>query len=222
MSEGSSPAAVYDAYLDAVLRGDRHGAFAGVEAAQAAGMALGTLYMDVFQATLREVGRLWQEDALSVADEHLATAITQAAMARAYAAAQDDVGPSSRTLIAACVDTERHEVGLRMICDLLECEGWDALYLGAAVSRESLAALVRERRPDAIALSTALAGNLPRVRATVESIRVACPDDPPLILVGGRPFIADPELAAEVGADLTAADAPGAVQLLRARFPRPA
>ena len=197
-------AAACGAYLAAIRAGDRRRAFQVVDEARTAGLALDAIYMEVLQPALREIGRLWQENAITVADEHLATAITQAAMARAYEQAVtwgDDAGP---TLVAACADTERHEVGLRMLCDLLECEGWSTSYLGATVPVEALAAMVRERRPD-----------LPRLRAMVQAVREATAPAP-LVLVGGRPFLADPALAARLGADLTAPDAAAAVALLRA------
>jgi hypothetical protein len=35
--------------------------------------------------------------------------------------------------VAACVSGELHEIGVRMLCDLLEMEGWNTIYLGANV-----------------------------------------------------------------------------------------
>jgi methanogenic corrinoid protein MtbC1 len=209
-------AAVYAAYLEAVRAGDRRGAFRVVDAASGAGLDLATIYMEVFQPALREIGRLWQENALSVAEEHLATAITQAAMARAFEHAVEWGAEGGPTLVAACADVERHEVGLRMLCDLLECEGWSTTYLGATVPLDALAAMVRQRRPDVVALSATLPPHLPRLRAMVRAVREAGAP-PPLVLVGGRPFLADPTLAARLGADLTATDAATAVRLLRQR-----
>lgn len=203
-----------EAYLAAVLAGDRRRAFAAVDAARADGAGLRALYLDVFQPALREVGRLWEENRITVADEHLATAITQAAMGRLY----DDLftGPTTDRplLLAACADAERHDVGLRMVCDLLETEGWDTLFLGAAVPVESLVGMVRARRPAAVALSASLSQHLPRIREAVRALREAL-DDPPVIAVGGRPFVDDPALAAEVGADLTAPDAASTAARLR-------
>lgn len=217
MSGAPAAAAVEAAYLAAVRAGDRRRAFQVVDDARAAGLDLGALYMDVFQPALREIGRLWQENAISVADEHLATAITQAAMAHAYGQAIDWAAAAGPTLIAACADTERHELGLRMLCDLLECEGWTAVYLGATVPVAALAAMVRERRPDVVALSATLPPHLPRLRAMVEAVRAAAAAPAPLVLVGGRPFLADPALAGRLGADLTAPDAATAVRLLGER-----
>jgi methanogenic corrinoid protein MtbC1 len=224
MSQPDSQAAAeaYDAYLRAVREGDRRSAFRVVDRARAAGLELETVYLEVLQPALREIGRLWQENQLSVADEHLATAITQAAMARLYQEAFAAGAGGGPTLIAACADLERHEIGLRMLCDLLELEGWETVYLGATVPTEDLVRMVRDRRPDVVALSVAIAPHLPRLREMIRAIREATGDAPPLVLVGGRPFHAHPELAEKLGADLTAESAREAVALLRERVPSPA
>jgi MerR family transcriptional regulator, light-induced transcriptional regulator len=204
-------------YLAAITRGDRRRAFATVQAARDAGLDLPTLYLHVFQPALREIGRLWQANRLTVAEEHLATAITQSAMLRLFGEL-DFPEPAGPLLIAACVDTERHEIGLRMLCDLLDLKGWETVYLGAAVPAESLARMVRERRPQAVALSASIAPHLPQLRDAIAAVRAAAAPDPPLVVVGGRPFLERPELAATLGADLTATDAADAAALLMDRF----
>jgi MerR family transcriptional regulator, light-induced transcriptional regulator len=208
----------YQSYLAAVRSGQRHRAFEAVERARSAGIDLRTFYLEVFQPTLREVGRLWQENELSVAEEHLATAITQSAMLDVYSAA-DLPASNGRLVIAACTEAERHEIGLRMLCDFLDLEGWETVFLGATVPAESLVEMIRDRRPDAVALSASIAPHLPHLKAVIAEIRAAMGADGPLILVGGRPFLDRPELAEAVGADLTAADAAVAASLLRERLP---
>lgn len=208
-------------YLDALLAGSRREAFGVIELARAEGMDIRTLYMDVLQPAMREVGRLWQENRITVADEHLATAITQSAMARVYedlVRAQPEPGP---LLVAACADQERHELGLRMICDVLEMEGWDTVFLGASVPVEDLVQMVQARRPQVVALSASTAPQVARVRDAIRAIRGSEMDDGaarPLIAVGGRAFMQDPALAARLGADLTASDAAEAAELLKAKF----
>jgi methanogenic corrinoid protein MtbC1 len=65
-----------------------------------------------------------------------------------------------------------------------------------------------------VALSAALSPHLPRVRAVIEAIRASLGEQRPLIIVGGRPFLDDPTLAARLGADFTASNAVDAVRLL--------
>jgi len=215
-----NPAEHYGAYLGAIRSGDRRRAFQVMDAARDAGLDLAGIYLGIFQPALREIGCLWQNNELTVAEEHLATAITQAAMARAYERAFTWRTDASRRLMAACVDVERHEVGLRMLCDLLDLEGWHTTYLGATVPSESLVAMVRRLRPDVVALSAALTPHLPRLRTMIAAIRDALGDARPLIIVGGRPFLDDPSLARRLGADLTAQNAVDAVRLLGERVSR--
>lgn len=212
---------ILEEYLAAIRRGDRRRAFAVVDRAESEGHDLATIYLEVLQPALREVGRLWQENEMNVAEEHLATAITQMVMARLYTESSAPAPRTTRSVIAACAETERHEVGLRMVCDLLERAGWDAHFLGATVPTDSLVALVRERRPDAVVLSASIAPHLPQLRATISAVRDALPGAAPYVVVGGRPFLQDPDLARRLGADATAADARAAVDCLRARFERP-
>lgn len=176
------------------------------------------MYLDVFQPALREIGRLWQENEITVAEEHLATAVTQVSMSRLYIECCMSTPPAGRTLLAACAPTEKHEVGLRMICDLLELEGWDATYLGAEVPEDSLIAMIRTARPDVLALSASIAPHLPQLRALIAAVRVTFGVAAPYILVGGRPFLEDPTLAGRIGADAMARDPVHALEQLRERF----
>lgn len=203
-----------DEFLAALLDGDRRRADSVVDRLLDRGLGLEHLYTSVIHPAMSEVGRLWQENEITVAEEHLATAITQAAMGRAFERLYRWHESRSSSLIAACVDEERHQVGLRMLCDLLELEGWNTAYLGASVPAESLVDIVRKRRPDVVALSAAIVPHLPRLRVAIEAIRGAVPN-PPLIIVGGRALNGDQALARRLGADLTAADAGEAVRLLR-------
>jgi methanogenic corrinoid protein MtbC1 len=205
-------------YLDAILAGSRREAFGVIELARAEGLGIRPLYLEVFQPAMREIGRLWQENRITVADEHLATAITQAAMGRLYEElfrATPDPGP---LLVAACADQERHELGLRMICDVLEMEGWDTIFLGASVPIEDLVQMVIARRPQVVALSASIAPHVGRVRDAIRAIREGANGTAPLIAVGGRAFVDDPELAERLGADFTAKDAVEAAELLKKKF----
>lgn len=213
-------AEVRERFIAALREGDRGAAFAAVDAGLGAGLELPVLYIEVIQPALREIGRLWEENAISVADEHLATAITEASMARLFERAFTWQEQARPTLIAACADTERHQVGLRMLCDLLDARGWRTHYLGASVPIDDLVRMVEARRPEVVALSAALAPHVPRVRAMISALRERLGDRTPLIMVGGRPFIAQPALAEAVGADLTAPDAAQAVEVLEQHVAR--
>ena len=201
-------------FLVALRHGDRRTAFRVVDEAVDAGAGLDHIYINVVQPAMREIGRLWQENELTVAEEHLATAIVQSAMSRTFE--RVFVWRDSRTplLIASCADAEQHQIGLRMLCDLLEMCGWDTIYLGASVPVESLVDLVRKHQPAAVAISATIAPNVSRVRVAIAAIRAAELANQPMVAVGGRVFLSDPAMAKRVGADFTASDAVEAVRIL--------
>jgi methanogenic corrinoid protein MtbC1 len=207
-----------DRYLAAIRAGSRRDALAVVDDAVRTGRDARTLYLQVFQPAMHEIGRLWQENRITVADEHLATAITQLAMSRLYEELFGDRVDAGPLLVAACAEDERHELGLRMICDLLELDGWDTVFLGASVPVEDLVAMVKERRPEVVALSASITPHLARVRQAVQAIREAMPEDGPVIAIGGRAFAGDAALAERMGADLTAKDAVEVAERLKERF----
>lgn len=206
------------AFLDALVRGDRRDADRLVDRMLDRGERLQTLYLDIMQPAMREIGRLWQENELTVAEEHLATAIAQSSMGRAFERVYRWHDARTPSLIAACVDEERHQLGLRMLCDLLEIDGWDTAYLGASVPIESLVSMVEKRQPQVVALSATITPHLPRLRVAISAIRESKVETQPVIMVGGRAVNGDADLATRLGADFTAPDAGTAVNILRARF----
>jgi methanogenic corrinoid protein MtbC1 len=205
-------------YLAAIRAGSRRAALAVVDDALREGMDARTLYLQVFQPAMHEIGRLWQENRITVADEHLATAITQLAMSRLYEQLFGDRVDAGPLLVAACAEHERHELGLQMVCDLLELDGWDTIFLGASVPVEDLVEMVKERRPEVVALSASITPHLARVREAVAAIRQAMPAGGPVIAIGGRAFAGDAALAERMGADLTAKDAVEVAERLKERF----
>jgi methanogenic corrinoid protein MtbC1 len=196
-------------YLDLLLAGQRRQAGQLVMQAADDGMALADIYVDVFQVVQYEVGRLWQLNEVSVAQEHYCTAATQLVMSQLYPRLFG-AEPNGLVLVTACVSGDLHEMGARMLTDFFEMEGWDTYYLGANTPSRSLATLVRDNDADLVALSATMVAHVPRVADAIEAIRALSPGMP--IMVGGYPFLQAPDLVGSVGADATAVDAREAVQ----------
>jgi methanogenic corrinoid protein MtbC1 len=199
------------AFLDALLDGRRNNAQALAHSLVAEGHSVRELYETVFQPTLRELGRLWHTGKISVAQEHFSTAATQYIMATFYDRLFSEAAPNGKTVLAACAQGELHEVGLRMVADILQSEGWDTVYLGANLPIPDLTAEVERLKPDVVALSATIAENVPWVKAAIAAIRASSHAGTG-ILVGGLPFLLSPELQETVGADATAPDFNGAAK----------
>ena len=205
-----------DGFLDALLAPDPGRALAIVDAAARGGASYESICLETVQPALYEIGRLWQSAEVSVAQEHVATAICQNVLARSFDPVDLSTG-SDRTLVAACPDSELHGLGLRMVADFAHRQGWTAHYLGTSVPLEHLRSFVELHAPDVVAISTSLPINLPSARATFEML-VDLPRRP-FLVAGGNAYGGRETAALNVGADVFAPDARAFLEVLVARFP---
>ncbi len=205
-------AALARQYLEALLNADRRAASQMVLDAVDRGTPVRDVYLHVFQRSQHEIGRLWQCNQISVAQEHLCTAATQFIMSQLYpiifATERKD-----RRVVAACIGGDLHEIGIRMVADFFDMDGWDSFYLGADVPTASILQTVIDRRANVLAVSATLLTHISAVTDLIVAARAnpACGDL--IILVGGHPFNVAPDLWHEVGADGYAADAQGTIEL---------
>jgi methylmalonyl-CoA mutase cobalamin-binding domain/chain len=164
-----------------------------------------TLYLEVLQPALYEIGRRWEDAEISVAQEHLATATTQSLMARLAVGLEGGAPRRDRRVLVACAEGELHSIGVRMVADFLEADGWDVLFVGALSPPTAVAELAFAQRVDVVALSAALAQRVPEIVRAVDALRAL--ETVPVIAVGGQAFGGDRDVALRTGADLYAPDA---------------
>ncbi len=199
-------------YFEALRRGERHVASQLVLDAVAAGALVKDIYLHVFQPAQHEVGRLWQTNRLSVAQEHFYTAATQLVMSQLYPQIFASV-KNGRTLVATAVAGDLHELGVRMVADLFEMDGWNTYYLGANTPHASVVDTIIERGADVLAISATIPFHVEAVRELISAVRKHPAGNRIRILTGGYPFSRDPDLWRSVGADGTASDAEQAIAL---------
>ena len=215
--EGLAPGSLPLRYVEALLEGDRSRAFALVESAREGGTTVAEIYVSVLQPALEEVGRRWSEGAIDVAQEHYVTAATELLMSKLHRI-EPTPEPKGR-LLAACVPGETHALGLRMISDLLELEGWTTMLLGGDVPVEAIVAAAKRHRPDVVALSASLHVHVEPMREVVAAIRADAALDGVRIMVGGRALAVSGWRAADLGADLEARGALEALETFRNLHP---
>ena len=172
-------------YLDCMLQADTKGAMALVAEYINAGLPLGDICVDIIAEAMRRVGDLWHGHRISVDMEHYCTSVTQMALSQLYPLIFGQKRRGKRVLVA-CVGSELHEIGARMVADLFEYHGWDSIYLGAAVPVEAIKSAAAEHRPDLVALSVTMPQHLPHCREAVKQLRKQ--DQGIKIAVGGNAF----------------------------------
>jgi methanogenic corrinoid protein MtbC1 len=162
--------AVYNRYLEALLRGD-----SGTCLRMAGGLLSEkvrpvALYVDLLQRSLYQVGELWEHNRISVAAEHLATAITERVLAAIYPSLLQGTTPHGRAAILCCSANEFHQIGARMVADLMESKGWNVSFLGANTPVDDLLALIDERSPEFVGLSVSLYFNMATLYRLIDQI----------------------------------------------------
>ncbi len=199
-------------YLQRLLHGERQVASALILDAVQGGANVKDIYLNVFQPSQHEIGRLWQMNRITVAQEHYCTAATQLIMSQLYPYIFN-TEKSGRRLVASCVGGELHEIGIRMVADFFEMEGWDTYYLGANTPAESIIRSVEERQADVLAISATITFHVSKVAELIDKVRASASGGNVKILVGGYPFNVSAELWKKVGSDACAQDALQAVEM---------
>jgi methanogenic corrinoid protein MtbC1 len=158
-------------------------------------MPLAALYQRVVAPAMHELGRLWERGVITIADEHLATAITHRVLAALRPSELLEQAPElhadkPRAMLAA-VEGEQHSLGLRMAADLLEDAGYQIAYLGADVPTEAISQAIASLSPDLLGLSATMPEARPRLEDVGELLRS---EHPRLKLLIGGQASASPEL----------------------------
>ncbi|HPE69708.1 MAG TPA: cobalamin-dependent protein [Thermotogota bacterium] len=196
-------------YLEALLHTDRQKALRLVQKTVEQGTSIRDIYLHVFQESLVQVGKLWQSNQVSVAREHFVTAATQTIMGSLYPAIFQS-NKNGKKVLCTAASSELHEVGIRMVADFFEMEGWDSMFLGANTPLPSILQTLEEFQPDLVAISATLSYHLQYVEQILKQLQQK-PVSGLKILVGGLAFNQAPELWKDLGAD---AWAPNALEAL--------
>jgi DNA-binding transcriptional MerR regulator len=181
-----APTALAERFLELALGSDPTGAYRIVLRADELGMPLARLFGDVLQPALDEVGRRWAAGRLLVAQEKGVSELARDLIAE-LSLRHAHPEPPGPVVVAACVEGELHELGLRMVCGLLRARGWVVHLLGADVAPRFLLEAVQLHAPVAVLLSAKLPPRLPAVEAAIAELTVNLDlDHCPMIVVGGR------------------------------------
>jgi len=107
---------------------------------------------DILSPTLNEIGRLWHEDKLSIAQEHMfsacVTRIILSMVNNLYTLSHNRPG-----MLFAAPSAERHEFGLLIASLLAAGQQYNCYYLGADLPGKNIAEAARHLKPAVIVIS---------------------------------------------------------------------
>ena len=177
--------ALYNAYFKSLLAGQRQTCSKIVQTLLNREIDIKTLYIDLFQKSLYEIGHLWETNKISVAREHLATAITEGLLNLVYPYLFSGT-TGDQKIVVSCAPNEYHQIGGKMVADLFEFHGWDTHFVGANTPNDHLLSLIDEIKPRLVGLSLSIYFNMPLLHVSLEAIQTHYHHLD--IIVGGQAF----------------------------------
>jgi methanogenic corrinoid protein MtbC1 len=193
-------------FTQAILLGHRKAALAIVMDAVGQGTAIVDVYVDILQAALFEVGSRWEENRITVAEEHMATAIVQYVIAQIYDHIERPVNVKGRAVITG-VQGELHHIGANIVADVLEASGWDVRFLGTNMPREGILRVIEQQQAAVVGISVTMLFNIPQLIGLIDAVNRAFGRESVRVIVGGAAFRASRALWKETGAHGFANDA---------------
>jgi DNA-binding transcriptional MerR regulator/methylmalonyl-CoA mutase cobalamin-binding subunit len=180
-----APAGSVPDYVAAALRAAQRLDSAELEAVlERAAVTLGVPeFLDgVVAPVLDDIGRGWRERSVSIAQEHLATAVFRRVLGWLLGVYRVD-GPAPRVVVAT-PPGQVHELGALMVAVSAAAEGWAVTYLGPDLPVADLVSAVAQTGARAVALSVVYLPNDRDISAVLRETRAGLPAPVPLLLGG--------------------------------------
>lgn len=172
-------------FLDSLLSGNHLRCSELVQSYLDNKITVNELYENIIKKALYDVGEQWEHNKISVASEHLASAIVEAILNEQglKTAFKHKI---NKTIILTCVENEFHQIGIKMVGNVFEMNGWNVNFLGANMPTKDLISFVKTTKPDLLAISLSLYFNLPVLENMLQLLNKELPNLN--ILIGGQAF----------------------------------
>ena len=169
----------------ALLEGDSDNAFEQIHSLYQKGMPIATIYQDYITEAMRLIGLMWEEDEITVADEHLATATCDYILARFHSVIpKPKLTAHSKKAMFFCVEKEQHSLGMKMAAYLFEQSGWNVRLMGANLPLSYAKESAERFAPQVIGVSLTIIHHLEQLKQYVIELEEISSE--PHILVGSR------------------------------------
>lgn len=197
--------------LAEIVMGDDLGASASyVSGLRDRGLAMETLFVELLEPTARALGAMWDRDECDFIDVTLGVARLQKLLAIFNATHAEPSLDARRQVLMAMTPGDQHHFGAAMVSKFLRAGGW-SVHDEPDATIEAIAAEVETNWYAVAGLTLGATRQIEALVATIAAIRARSQNAAIGVMVGGPLFTANPDLAREIGADATAANAPAAV-----------
>lgn len=206
-------------YLQPLLAGRRAECFELIAAALQTCTPAEELICDVVWPAMAQIERLFRDDRINTATEHMACRINRT-IADQLQAHLPKSPPNGRRVVIACADGPHEELGAQMVGDLFQANGWEVYFLGGGVPDDEILLTLGQLRPHLMLIFGAQPEAVPNTRAVIERIRDVGTCPTMNIVVTGGIFNRADGLWREIGADAFCETLRGVLALANELGPR--
>ncbi len=178
--------AIYNKYLVSLLAGNRLECCTIIQNLLDTSIEITDLHENLIKRSMYEVGDLWELNKITVANEHLATAISETLLNLTYPYIFKTKRKGKKAVIACCTN-ELHQLGAKMVADIIEFNGWDSHFLGANTPLDDMISYIDQIAPEVVGISLSYRSNLDHLKRAVETARSEFPHLD--LLIGGHAFL---------------------------------
>lgn len=190
----------YKKFLQYLLNGYKNKARDLILNMHSNGVDIEWIYFNILEISLKEVGVLWEVGEIDVWNEHYISESILDIM-RELKSFQKNNENKESSIICLTAGAEQHNIGIKMIADLLEVSGNKVIYLGSNIPTLSIINAIKSENPKYIAISVTITNNIESAKNVIQAIRASFKNKTPLIIVGGMAFININDVCKETGAD---------------------
>ncbi|MFC5732436.1 cobalamin B12-binding domain-containing protein [Cytobacillus gottheilii] len=167
-----------------MLKGDEHGTWVEISKLIDEGYDRLYIYEMLVTKVMRYIGELWEENEISVAEEHIASNVCSFVLSKVGESAAVEKKKSPGKVMMFCIEGEEHSLGLKMVHNVFKEHSWDIRFFGSNLPVHDAVVFANKWRPDVLCISISIVYNLPNLIRLVEQIDQL--DYQPKIIVGGR------------------------------------
>ncbi|MFN2340374.1 MAG: helix-turn-helix domain-containing protein [Halanaerobium sp.] len=142
------------------------------------------IYQDIFKSVLYKIGDLWVQGKIGIEKERYISNTTLEIMSvlkNEFA----EINPKGYTILGLASYQEKHNIGLKMIMDLFQLEGWNSIYYGNNLPLKSILKAISFHNPDVVAFSITAEENINSLIKTINAIRNIYDENELKIIIGG-------------------------------------
>jgi len=125
----------------------------------------------------------------------------------------EEKNESKGKIVIGTVKGDLHDIGKKIVCMILESEGFEVVDIGIDVPKEKFLTSIKKESPDIIGMSALLTTTMAYMREVIEAVEKAKLKQNVKIIIGGAPITQS--FADEIKVDGYAPDGVSAVELVK-------